>query len=102
MGTQWNYQCAACGYSAQVSGGRGCGFVAVVRTMACKPCRALFDVPIGAYGREGPTGDPEFDRKLGACPSCGGRELRPWKKGDSCPRCGGSMEQDPDSLCMWD
>jgi hypothetical protein len=41
--------------------------VAVVQTMVCDSCSELVDVLIGRSGEEGPTGDPDYDKKLGVC-----------------------------------
>ena len=61
MGTKFLFICDACGYKAELSGGKDCGFVAVVQTMTCHDCNDLEDVLIGAYGKEGKTEDIEMN-----------------------------------------
>lgn len=79
MGTSYQFLCP-CGYGAIVSGGLDYGFVAVVRTMVCLDCRKVVDVLVGAYGEEGKTGAPEYDRDIGRCPECGGTNIRSWPR----------------------
>src|SRR4051812_38144467 len=43
MGRSYLFECAKCGYKAQVSGGADEGFEFAVQTIACRDCRALFD-----------------------------------------------------------
>lgn len=102
MGNGATYRCTQCGYSATVSGGHDCGFVAVVRTRFCTACRELVDVLVGRYGQDGPTGDPLYDKDLNCCPMCRGNALRDWNTEDPCPRCGGSMNVEPGSQYLWD
>jgi len=52
MGTHYLFGCSNCGYTAEVSGGKDCGFFATVRTMLCTDCRELVDVLIGIQGDE--------------------------------------------------
>jgi len=102
MGTHYQFDCPTCSHEAMVSGGRDCGMVAVTMTMVCRDCRDLVDVLIGAHDREGPTGDPDYDKNLDICPECGGRNLIPWSDKHQCPRCGSTMEKDDIVIVMWD
>lgn len=102
MGIWFEFACRDCGYRARVSGGEDMGMIAVTRTMTCLACRELVDVVVGREGRVGPTGDPDFDAALGRCGRCEGTDLAPWAEGDPCPKCGGTMERDPDSFVLWD
>jgi hypothetical protein len=52
--------------------------LAVVDTRVCGACQSVSDVLIGRYGKDGPTGDPEFDKDLELCPFCGSKETQPW------------------------
>jgi hypothetical protein len=101
MGALYEFTCAKCGYSANVSGGRDVGMDAVVRTMICEDCLDLVDVLIGRWGKDGPTGDPEYDKALGRCPACEGRRLEVWKKGRPCPGCSEAMAKGRD-IMLWD
>lgn len=102
MGSLSRFRCPECGYAATVSGGRDCGMVAVVRTMVCDDCRALADVLIGREGKDGPTGDAEYDRRLNICPRCHGTRVRPWKATLTCPRCDTRMISDRNFTLLWD
>lgn len=44
--------------------------IAVVETMTCQGCKEVVDVLIGQTGREGPTGDSDYDKDLLVCPRC--------------------------------
>ena len=101
MGTKFEFVCQQCGHSAEVSGGRDVGMVAVVQTMVCQDCKELVDVLIGKQGREGPTGDPDYDRNLGRCPRCEGVGLITWDDSRPCPRCDSEMIKGG-TIALWD
>jgi len=101
MGTLFEFRCNKCDYTAEVSGGKDCGMVAVVRTMVCRNCRELVDVTIGRRGREGLTGDADYDRGIGICPRCNGAEVTSWGRSRPCPRCDGKMRKG-ESTVLWD
>jgi len=102
MGTRHQYKCENCGYSAVVSGGIDCGFVAVVQTMICHDCERLVDVLVGRCGFVGPTGDLEYDKELGLCPRCHGNNLTTWTDLRACPKCDDSMINDMSLIVNWD
>ena len=101
MGTKYVFKCNACGYRADVSGGRDCGFVAVVHTMTCHNCNELVDVVIGAEGKEGKTEDTEFNKGLGLCPICKGSNVDRWDDEKSCPKCDEKMIRGKMAM-LWD
>jgi hypothetical protein len=101
MGSKSEFTCDKCGYQAEVSGGRDCGMIAVVQTMICETCCQLVDVLTGRFGKEGPTGDVDYDKDLGACPGCHGKQLSAWSKSRPCPKCEGRMIQGQ-MKCLWD
>lgn len=101
MGSQYQFTCPKCGYEATVSGGFDYGFHAVVRTMVCGDCEDVVDVLVGAYGQEGKTGDPEYDKDLGRCPECNGTDVHVWPRHRPCPKCGGRMKK-RGLIVMWD
>jgi len=101
MGATYRFQCNACGYEADISGGKDCGFIAVVQTMTCHNCNELVDVKIGAEGKEGKTDDAELNKELGICPMCKGSDVGPWDKGKSCPKCDGTMIRG-EEVTLWD
>ena len=102
MGQKFKFSCGHCGYTAEVSGGRDVGMLAVVRTMSCDDCKKLVDVLIGHHGEDGPLGDPEFDRDLNRCPLCQGSRVISWARYSSCPNCGKTMERDQEPTILWD
>lgn len=101
MGACYQFTCPGCGYSAEVSGGRGVGMDSVVQTMVCQDCHALVDVLIGRYGKDGPTGDPDYDKAMGQCPLCEKLHLTAWMNGGACPKCSQAMTQGP-LTTLWD
>lgn len=102
MGHSYIFNCPECSYSAEVSDGLDYGWFAVIRTMTCRDCRELVEVCIGKNGLIGPTGDPEYDRKIGICPECKGDNVQPWPDSHPCPRCEGSMTTDGVITILWD
>lgn len=103
MGTKFNFVCPGCGYaSGLVSGGRDMGMIAVVRTMVCEDCDSVVDVLIGRYGKDGSTGDPDYDKNLHICPECKGTHLHPWPREHPCPKCNANMIKDENGMVLWD
>lgn len=102
MGNLIKFTCGHCGYSAEVSGGKGYGMNAIVQTMICKNCNELVDILIGLCGRKGKIGDPDYDKDLvGGCPECCGKDLLTWDESKSCPKCQGGMTEG-DVTADWD
>lgn len=101
MGALFTFTCPGCAYEAGVSGRKDRGMLSVVETRVCSECRIVVDVLIGAYGREGETGDPEMDRRLGLCPECSAPLSTPWPESRPCPKCGQSMMPGDDHI-LWD
>jgi hypothetical protein len=101
MGTWHEFRCEGCNYHTTVSGKRDVGMVAVTNTVICRECSEVVDVLVGAYGKDGPTGDPGMDRDLHRCPNCHGRDTDPWPKKRPCPKCGKRME-DTGDFTLWD
>jgi len=101
MGRCFEFTCEKCGYSAEVSGGKDRGMVAVVQTMICNSCNDLVDVLIGQCEDEGPTGEPDYDKDLGICPKCRGKDVVAWERSGPCPKCDGRMIEG-DATVLWD
>ena len=103
MGTSYGFICEKCGYRTQVCAGKDFGFVAVLETKVCTSCKEIVDVWIGREGVEGPTGNPEYDKRLNVCPSCGSADLEDWTEETPCPKCGGVISEDPSTgPVLWD
>ena len=96
MGTSYGFKCPECGKTLFSPTGRSCGMMAVVQPMICRDCNEVVQILIGEFGKDGPTGDPEFDKRLNICPECGGKNLRKWSKHHPCPKCGTGMKKDPE------
>ena len=101
MGTKYLFKCNSCEYTANISGGKDFGFVAVVQTMTCENCNKLVDVLVGRYGKVGKTEDAEFNKALGICPKCGDSDVVKWDKRKSCPKCEGKMIKGEETM-LWD
>ena len=100
MGDRSEHVCGACGYRATVSGGPDAGMQAITDTMACRSCRELVDVLVATHEPDG-SEPPVVPR----CPNCqaGGAALAPWRTGEGCPRCDGTMTVDPGgAFILWD
>lgn len=91
MGTSYHFECPECGEMLTSSEGKDRGFIAVILPMICKDCKDVVQVLIGREGIDGPSGDPEYDKKLNICPQCEGKNLIKWKKSHPCPKCGTRM-----------
>ena len=99
MGQLFGFQCSACGYAAQVSGGPDTGMTCLTQTVRCGVCCQLLDVEVS---------DTPWDqlskktvRKI-PCPKCGGSTLEPWDHPGPCPRCGRSSLDRGDLILLWD
>ena len=101
MGSHIECKCKKCGYETACSGGKDCGFLAVVQTMICEDCKELADVLIGCRGEEGPTGDPEYDKRMNICPTCNGKNIKIWSDQRPCPKCGAGMDEG-EFVLHWD
>ena len=101
MGTANQFECCACGYSAQVCGGEDSGMEVTLLTSVCIDCHALVDVAIGHPLEESFPGILKEDRKLRRCPECNGENLLPWPRPRPCPKCGARMEKG-DPVSRWD
>ena len=93
MGSKQKYKCSHCGYSVVSSGVRDLGLIRVVQSMTCEDCEVIVDVLIGMCGKDGPTGDSEYDKRLNKCPACKGTNLKPWPDDYPYPKCGNNMDE---------
>ena len=46
MGRSYSFDCPQCRYQAVITGGGDGGLHCVVKTVCCRECRALYDVPV--------------------------------------------------------
>ena len=101
MGTKYLFKCNTCDYTAELSGGKDVGMLAMVQTMTCENCNELVDVLIGRYGKEGKTEDAEFNKALGICPECKRSDVVQWDDEKPCPKCDGKMIRGEETM-LWD
>lgn len=96
MGEHFQFTCANCGFSAEVSGGDDAGMAAVTTTIVCENCRCLYDVIIADIkdwqNRE--------ERAL-RCPKSAKHQVTHWKDGGPCPKCHQPLIKG-ESACLWD
>lgn len=95
MGACYQFTCAACGYTAEVSGGLDSGMMNRAATISCADCRELMDVDIGPVVAE------EGRRRRARCEVDPAHRSRRWNAGGPCPRCGAPVERGPLTL-LWD
>ncbi len=89
------YHCAACGYRADVLGGSDRNREITLKTMVCRACKAVVDVPVAAFvPGEAPPDQPGncWQDIAAKCPLCGGSDVMPWALHRPCPRCEGDMD----------
>ena len=101
MGCRYEFRCTRCGYTAEVEGGYGAGFLMLVKTQVCNRCSKVVDVaiefPLSAQKKYNVKLD---ENDLNRCPNCRSRDLREWTN-HQCPKCGGRMKKgEPGPL--WD
>ena len=102
MGAHFMFTCSACGYSAEVSGGRDYGFVSITRTITCTVCKELVDVKVGEVDARGDGATPQrSERKFHKCPNDPGHKVRAWSMRLGCPRCSAKMTSGPATV-LWD
>ena len=78
MASLYHHQCSACGYSADVSGGRDCGMTAHTITLECLDCKKLVDAANGTIDMIllAPESIP-----APRCPRNADHRVRPWGSG---------------------
>lgn len=101
VGTAYQFECRACGYSAHVCGGRDSGMRVTLLTSVCGNCRALVDVPVGFPGRTALLLPRTMIRRSGAARSARGVNHAPWAKSRPCPKCEARMEKGG-LVSLWD
>ncbi len=102
MGTIYEFHCTGCEYEFESSDGEDCGFTAYVHSMFCEDCQQVGNVLTGPTpGAHGEYAD-ELRRDAGKCGECGGKNLVKWDSAKPCPKCGGSVTKNEDTLICWD
>ncbi|HTY87474.1 MAG TPA: hypothetical protein VMB80_08420 [Candidatus Acidoferrum sp.] len=122
MGRTHLFECAKCGFHAQVAGGAEEGLQFAVLTIACSDCKALYDAVIkfkpslrqknnpplhapaftALSNRLPPRGVRSWLKYKPACPVAPGHRVRPWRPPDKCPKCGTFLELAALPFRVWD
>lgn len=85
MGLIHRFACGACGYAANVAGGRDTGMSATRITVVCQACRELHDVVVAMRGGYPHTLEHRVQPR---CPTChSAQRVVPWAHPGPCPRC---------------
>jgi hypothetical protein len=98
MGTLYAFKCKRCRYEAEVSGGPDAGMICETRTIVCRTCRELSDVPVLYFERR-PFEylEPKCRRNRGKKP----HDVGVWEHPGACPRCGEELVRVGET-CLWD
>ena len=96
MGMHFQFECARCGFSAEVSGGDDAGMEILTTTILCEDCIKLYDVVTGKAMELQDT-----NTRPPRCPKSQRHKIRPWKAGGPCPACGEPLENKGET-CLWD
>jgi len=102
MGQLHAFTCPACGYRADVCGGKDIGLHAVLATVACRNCKALFDARADQEAADILVGGRTRGRLTGlTCPENPDHCVVQWRHPWACPKCGERMVKGGTTLC-WD
>jgi hypothetical protein len=110
MGFRQSYRCEQCGLEAVVSAGKDCGFYTETETRYCPLCGKLDDVGVSLWCKDSLPGllPPgriaellEAEMSFGLCPTCKSPGGKPWRAGEPCPRCGGTVQPVDGVLEQW-
>ena len=97
MGTCYQFDCPACQYSAEVSGGDDAGMEFLTTTIVCRDCQQLFDVPSGWTEPFAARKPPQI-----RCPKSKKHPITKWQAGGLCPKCGATMRKNDSTIVCWD
>ena len=97
MGTLYQFDCPACHYSAEVSGGDDAGMEMLTTTIVCSECQRLFDVPTGWSEPFASKKPPQL-----RCPKSKTHHIGKWQAGGLCPKCGATMQKNAANIVCWD
>ena len=96
MGQHFQFTCANCGFSAEVSGGDDAGMVVATTTIVCGSCRRLYDV-VTIDRKEWQN---QKVRPL-RCPKSAKHQVERWKDPGPCPKCNQPLINGG-RVCLWD
>ncbi|MBX3276442.1 MAG: hypothetical protein KF868_00430 [Acidobacteria bacterium] len=97
MGTSYEFECPACGYTAAVSGDDDAGMICNTTTIVCRTCRKLYDATIILRSFD----SPEHQEIPIRCPKSKKHAVERWKHPGPCPKCGAQMNRG-EACCDWD
>ena len=93
MGQLHHFECPACGYYAEISGGGDAGMKYCTATIVCKTCKKLYDVVSARV--------PLFETLPLCCPKRKTHLVREWQHPGPCPVCDVVMG-DLGETAIWD
>jgi hypothetical protein len=93
MGQWHSFECPACGYRAEVSGGGDAGMRCCTQTILCETCKKLYDVTSALA--------PLFEPIPLRCPKSKKHVIRVWQDPGPCPGCGIEM-RNLGPTAIWD
>ncbi len=99
MGAHFLFECASCGYRAEISGRNDVGMTSATSTVLCRDCKELFDV----VTTEQPwlAMEPTWTPKNLRCPKSETHTVALWEDPGPCPRCGAEMVR-REMTVLWD
>lgn len=98
MGATYQFDCSACGYQTQVSGGNDVGMACATTTILCSSCGELYDV---VTSKEPWTADRWSDAVALRCPVEETHPVTRWRAPGPCPRCGVIIDRGALTI-LWD
>ena len=93
MGRWHHFECPACGYNAEVSGGGDAGMQCCTQTILCETCNRLYDIVSARV--------PLFEPLPLRCPKRKTHLVREWQHPGPCPVCDVVMG-DLGETAIWD
>jgi hypothetical protein len=84
MGQLHHFECTACGYNTEVSGGSDAGMLCCTQTILCETCEKLYDAESAR--------PPLFESMPLRCPRSKKHSIRLWQHPGPCPKCGAEMQ----------
>lgn len=97
----YRFDCRECGHSEETYAEVDLLMSGAVKPVLCHACEAV-TVLFHEYTGEGWRPFMPADQHPQRCPECDSEDIDDWGPPHPCPRCGTSMERDPDFLIKAD
>lgn len=79
----FRFECEGCGYEVNAFAGPDVMMAGKVQPVVCEDCESIETILVRPLDPDEPGEN--------ACPTCGGKDIRPWPASHPCPRCGTTM-----------